>query len=135
MWSTPLDSEVGLMLNMLVIRPLGAIEVEKWHILPVDSISKSILDVTNSWDLEWEQRRALDHWSLVFLFAHLNRVTLVIDLDQVVVAQEFTVESTDYHNFVWRQLGHAGTLSGSNWLALERGGGQIDLFPWVGEVG
>ena len=90
------------MFNMLVIRPLGAIEVEKWHILPVDSISKSILDVTNSWDLEWEERRALDHWSLVFLFAHLNRVTLVIDLDQVVVAQEFTVESTDYHNFVWR---------------------------------
>ena len=96
------SSEVGLVLDMLVIRPLLAIVEEEAHVLPVDSIRKSVLDVSNCWHLEWEQGCALDHRSLILLFCHVNWLALVTELDQVVVAQELAIEATHDDDFVWR---------------------------------
>lgn len=90
------------MLDMFVIRPLLAIVEEEAHVLPVDGIRKSVLDVSDGWHLEGEQGCALDHRSLVLLFCHVHRLALVIELDQVVVAQELAVEAAHDNDFVWR---------------------------------
>lgn len=68
------------MLHMLVIGPLLSIEVEQAHVLPVDGVSVSVLDISDSWHLEWEQSGALDHRSLIFLLRHVNWLSLIAEL-------------------------------------------------------
>jgi len=104
-------------LHVLVVSPLLSVIEEKAHVLPVDGVSLPILNISDRWDLEWEQSRSLDHRSFVLLFGHTYSSTLIVELEQVVVAQKFAVEATHDYDFVWRKLSHSSSLSGGDGLS------------------
>lgn len=112
--------------------PAHSLEMMHLHMLPIDGDDFSPVDVTNSWNLEWKQRLT----SLALHLLELSDVAAVlIALDEEVVWAELSVEATDDHDFVGRELAHTGSLSCGNLVCWILHGVDVDALPLVVEVG
>ena len=100
--------------DVLDVFPGTVLESVQRHGLPVNSESLSVLNVSKSWDLEWEQCKGAAH-AQVLLLVHLLRLTsILIILDREVVIQELSVKSTHDHDLIGSDLAHSCSLSRSN---------------------
>lgn len=94
-------SEIGLMLHMLLVGPLFAIEEEETHVLPIDGVGLSRVSVSDGWHLEWEQGRSLHHLLFILVLVEAYRLaSALIQLDDIIVRKELTVESSNDHDLV-----------------------------------
>ena len=97
------------LLDMLLVIPLMTIEMIQCHLLPVNRNGLSCAQVSNSWHLEWEE--SLVHAHSFELVESLWIATRLVNLDDVVVCKELSVEATDNHYLIMRKLTHTSTLS------------------------
>ena len=104
------------LLDMLLVAPLTSIEVIEGHLLPIDRNCLSCCQITNCWNLEWEQSLVVEAESLKLAYAlWLSRA--LINLNDVIISQEFSVEASNDHELIWGELTHSSSLSGSKRLA------------------
>ena len=82
------------------LSPGAVLELMKRHVLPIDGDHGSFGWIANGWNLEWEEWSATSAGSSLVLGDLLNGSCVVIHLDEVIVSQEFSIESTDHHYFI-----------------------------------
>lgn len=126
-----------IVFDVLDIFPAVLLESVQSHCLPVYGQSLSLLDVSESRHLEWEQIECSAH-AQVLLFVQLFWLaSLLVVLERVEVVQKLAVEATNNHDFIWADLAHSCALSRSD----QRGSLNllnIDslplVFEWVVDV-
>ena len=86
------------------LSPGAVLKLMKRHVLPIDGDHGSFGWIANCWNLEWEERSTIHTSSVgssLVLGDLLNGSCVVIHLDEVIVSQEFSIESTDDHYFIF----------------------------------
>ena len=101
------------------------------HMLPINCNDLSLVNISNSWDLEWEQW--LLSWS--FEFSKLVDVSFYfITFDEKVVWAEFTIEASHDHNLIFGQLTHSSSLSSCDHAIKVTTWVNYNSFPFIVKV-
>lgn len=108
-----LDAISLALLNTHLEGPVIIIEEVQSHLWPVNWNNLTSSRVTNGGDLEWEEVLACV-LSLELLTVEESSSAWV-NLECVVVWQEFAVESSNDHDLIFAELAHTSSLSGSDW--------------------
>jgi len=82
------------------LSPGAVLKLMKRHVLPIDGDHGSFGWISDGWNLEWEEWSSASTGSSLVFGDLLNGSSLVIHLDEVIVSQEFSIESTDHHYFI-----------------------------------
>lgn len=82
------------------LSPGAVLKLMKRHVLPIDGDHGSFGWISDGWNLEREEWSSASTGSSLVFGDLLNGSSLVIHLDEVIVSQEFSIESTDHHYFI-----------------------------------
>jgi len=106
----PFSSHVWLHMH-LVGPSLATLVLVECHMLPIDWIGRVESRVSNCWDLEWEESLRLVVHLVVKLLEWGNISCVFITVQEIIITQEFSIESTYNHDFILRHLAHSCSLS------------------------
>ena len=84
---------------MHLVEPLAVPKLEEAHVLPVDAVYHSFFGVGNCRNLKWKESLGAQK-AFVFILDETFHDLILVEFEDVVVAQELAVEPTDDHDFV-----------------------------------
>lgn len=127
-WST---HSFSVMFDRHLIIPWVISKMMHLHMLPIDSDHFSLFDVADCWHLEWEE--LLIWWSFK-LVEFVDVAGVFIDIDEVVILAELSIESSNNHEFTSWELAHTCSLSGCDHVVRVLCSINWNSLPFIIEI-
>lgn len=110
----------------LVLPSLASLELIESHMLPIDGEGRVESSITDGRNLEWEESLGAVHVVVVILIERSYISWVLIAVEDIIITQEFSIESTYDHDIVLRNLAHTSSLSLTNGCLHSR---QVQFLP------